>query len=735
MIDQFERYYTEKLWVTIPEVYRHEDGLDTPNKGVLRALVEILAAQAAVVRRSQDRLWDDQFIELCNEWAVPYIGELLGTRLLSAQNARGRRVDVAKTIYYRRRKGTPRILEELIADISGWDGKMTEGFQRLVRARHGLDPKPTAFAGHFSGTMPGGVADLRNTRAAELADGPFEEYHHTPDMRRQGRYGITKLNFFLYKLSAYRVEDATPFSLGDGRRFTFDPSGRSIQLFSQSKRPDDWDNWHSAQAWELAAPIPCRLLGHAAYQISDETMQQLVAIGSITPAQSTELVVLRGLYFKNEATLRSALSSLPSAAVFVASIGSFLRHSLVADCGKRALLPDGIAAPDDSSVSVMIGANTPTAEHIAAGNLHNWAALPASDKNTLIDPEHGRFAAIDAAIAPNVPVLGTYHYGFSGKIGAGTHNRPEVENTIPDIIFDKGGAIAAAEIHDGRVHQFDNNLRYGPIGNKLSVANLRFQAANQMRPYLRLESDWVLNTGANSEAHLVFDGLWLGGLGNAPCALVLRGDYERVTFKNCTLDPGGDVNALGETLHPVMLRIEGNVENLMIDACIMGPIEASGSAVVESLCICDSIVQSVGAGVAAIRVDTGMTSLQNVTVFGEMQVHRLEASDSIVTDAVQVLDTQTGCFRFSAAPRISRLPRPYEAFLFANDTNHWFSSRKFGRPTFAQISDTAPIALQRGAENGAEMGAFNSLMNPIKLDGLRTKVEEYMPFGLVAQFV
>jgi hypothetical protein len=113
--DKYKEYYQEKFWELIPSLYKNEDGLNTnPNPNVLRALIEVMAEQAAIVRRSQDRLWEDQFIDTCDDWAVPYIGDLLGTRLLSALNKRGRRIDVAKTIYYRRRKGIPRVLEELI---------------------------------------------------------------------------------------------------------------------------------------------------------------------------------------------------------------------------------------------------------------------------------------------------------------------------------------------------------------------------------------------------------------------------------------------------------------------------------------------------------------------------------------------------------------------------------------------------------------------------------------------
>ena len=110
MPDRFERYYTEKIWEWIPAVYKDEDGL-AANPDVLRSLVEIIATQAATARRSIDRLWEDAFIELCDDWAVPYIGDLVGTRLVHALNRRGRRVDVARTIFYRRRKGTPRVLE------------------------------------------------------------------------------------------------------------------------------------------------------------------------------------------------------------------------------------------------------------------------------------------------------------------------------------------------------------------------------------------------------------------------------------------------------------------------------------------------------------------------------------------------------------------------------------------------------------------------------------------------
>jgi hypothetical protein len=115
-------------------------------------------------------------------------------------------------------------------------------------------------------------------------------------------------------------------------------------------------------------------------------------------------------------------------------------------------------------------------------------------------------------------------------------------------------------------------------------------------------------------------------------------------------------------------------------------------------------------------------------------VHRLYASETLVTDRATVTDTQNGCFRFSAAKEGSRLPRPYESHTITN-AHHYFTSSRFGHPGYGQLSKTAPMELKRGAENGSEIGAFSGLINPIKLDSLRTKVNEFMPFGLIPIFI
>jgi hypothetical protein len=316
--DELERYYTEKIWEWIPAVYKDEDGL-RPRPDVLRSIVIILARQAAIARRSIDRLWDDQFIEICDDWAIPYIGDLVGTRLVHELNRRGRRVDVARTIFYRRRKGTPLVLETLSRDITGWEGTVVESFRRLARTRHGLDPEPAELEGFVTRTPPGGWAQLTSTRVAELVDGPFDEMAHTPDFRqlrgKLGRYNIPKLNFHLFRLLPFEINFATAARFGDGR-FTFDPSGRDNPLFRPGQRADP-PKCGPPREWELPAPIPCRLLGAAYYTITADVIDRLVTVGLSQPA-ADELSRYVNVLFRSEARLRETVESLSESAAILA---------------------------------------------------------------------------------------------------------------------------------------------------------------------------------------------------------------------------------------------------------------------------------------------------------------------------------------------------------------------------------------------------------------------------------
>ena len=199
-LDRYQAFYTRKLWELLPAIYRAEDSTDFDRQGPLGELVARVGAEAAVVRRSIDRLWEDQSIETCDDWVIAYLGDLLATNLVANMDPPRQRVDVAKTIHYRRRKGTVPLLEELATDITGWGARVVEFFRRMGRTRHLLDPaigpavtatdprfrlqQAEGLIGPRTHTGAGGLADLRDVLGAAMTDTAFDEYFHTGDVRR-----------------------------------------------------------------------------------------------------------------------------------------------------------------------------------------------------------------------------------------------------------------------------------------------------------------------------------------------------------------------------------------------------------------------------------------------------------------------------------------------------------------------------------------------------------------------
>jgi hypothetical protein len=725
--DDYERVFAEQLWSLIPAVYRDLDGRQE-QRGTLRAFVEAVAAELAQARRSIDRLGEDPFVERADSWALPYLADLVATRLVSARNPRGRRVDVAKTIYYRRRKGTVRVLEELISDITGWDGVVVEEFRRLARTRHGLDPDPDPLRGHVTGTPPGGTADLRSTRGAELAGGPFDEFHHTPDVRRargvDGRHGVPKLGFHLYRLPAWPLSGVTPGAGPDATSFTTDPSGRDVPLFQRRSRAADWEAWVAAREWDVAAPMRCRVLGDDDYLITDAVVADLVAATALPPTAAGHLRRLVGVRIDGEAGLRTAVRSLPAAsatAIQGAAVWSALvERALVADCGKAVLVPGSVA------IETTPGTFLPTAQ-LGAGNLVDWTT-PTTGPGVVLDPERGRLRF--TGLVPDAALTSTHHIGAAGPVGAGPWIR-SAGLAPPGTVLSGGGAIAAGAVAVDGTTEISDNLSYSGLPDSADVVALVFQAADRRRPYVRLGTGWTIDTGAHVESTAVVDGIWLGA-GAAAAAVRLRGDFERVHLRYSTLDPGG-VSATGATLGAVTLRIEGDVEKLELDRVICGPIEVATGGSIETIVVRDSIIDAGSLG-QALLAPLSSLDVARSTIIGRVDVNRVSATEVLAAGVVDVTDTHHGCWRFSAALPGSRLPRPYRSPVLTSVAGV-FTSLRFGDPGYTQLSAVAPAAIARGAEDTSELGVWSSLGHPIRLDGLRAKVEEFAPFGLVPFFV
>jgi hypothetical protein len=221
---------------------------------------------------------------------------------------------------------------------------------------------------------------------------------------------------------------------------------------------------------------------------------------------------------------------------------------------------------------------------------------------------------------------------------------------------------------------------------------------------------------------------------------------QQVTLRNVTLDPGGErarVKPCQAVAIPyVRLLIKGEVQQLLIDRCVTGPIEeakgAGSPCAVGQVTIRDSIVQSIDDNQPAILLPTGTLCIERSTVLGRIEVDRLYATELLAGDITVAADNQHGCFRFSAGPSdpAMRLPRQFESHLIAGGIEpYFFVSTRFGDPGFAQLSGGVPQVIERGAENGSEIGAFSRVLAPIKADDLRTKLDEYAPMNTICGLV
>ena len=199
------------------------------------------------------QLYDDLFVETCADWAVPYIGDLIGYEPLHALGrTRGlARAEVAHTIALRRRKGTVPVLEQLARDVTGWNARAVEYFQLLATTQYMNHLRP------FNHYAP----DLRRWEPLARIGGAFESIPHTVEVRRiesgRGRFNIPNVGLFLWRLGAYRHTRSPAVRLDD-RRWFVSPLGQPLQLFTNPIAEDEIT--HLAEPINVPDPIGRRSL-------------------------------------------------------------------------------------------------------------------------------------------------------------------------------------------------------------------------------------------------------------------------------------------------------------------------------------------------------------------------------------------------------------------------------------------------------------------------------------------
>lgn len=735
---------------------------DKRTRGPLKALFAILAEQVAVLEEDLAQLYDDQFIETCAEWVVPYIGDLVGTRgLFYYPNAKklSRRAQVANTLAYRRRKGTASVLEQLARDVTEWDASVVEYFQLLATTQYmnHLRPENLSFTSvrgrHFAGlggqaTKEGPAeASERQWLALEYANSPtdnepcapgyagpcwrtqspFDRLTRTADVRnvesRRGRYNIPNVGIFLWRIGSYSVTDAPAYRVADvgdpttdGRRFLFNAAGRGTQLYNRPVTEDEIT--HLSEPLNVPAPLGRRVL--------DRFLE---------------------IYYGDDDGSRDTGNSL-----LVGLNGG----SVVGGEPPPRSLRDLVKVCDLSD------------KKDAGGNVVGWHHHPAN--KIAIDPVLGRLAFPKTRSAPRA-VRVTYHYGFGAEMGGGEYGRAEtftkletvvrvVHRTPRDTIkegFDALNALLAADprLPGGVVEIADNDYYAALRAHVPARRQVELRAADERRPCIVLNSGAVVTGGQDGEA--VLNGLLIAA-GVLRVALLSGNRLGKLVLRHCTIAPGPSpaFPRFNVPAHPTPvpnLVVEIPDVEVEIDSCILGGLRVhEGSRVRVRNSIIDAGAETAVA-YEGLNGPGGPLDIENSTVVGRVHTERVEASNTIFLAGFKPGDAwpgpaspmrapvlaqrvQEGCVRFSYVPPGSHVPRPFHCQP-AKGTDDArvrpsFNSLRYGDAAYGQLSRHCAAEIREGADDGAEMGAFHDLYQPQRVANLRARLDEYLRFGLEA---
>lgn len=214
----------------LPEIYRIKDedlsklylveGQPMPSYQ-LKKYLEPVEEMFSAVHENIESLYHDLFIETCDRWVIPYIGDLLGTTHLSGDEWM-LRADVADTVALRRRKGTLGAIELLAYILTKWGVHSVELLENMVWNQHLNHQRPDE-----GGTPPyslppirpvtpirGGTITLRDPSLLAQLDTPFDPFAHVADVNPpetgQIRYNLPNLAIYLWRLKDYRLDISKP---------------------------------------------------------------------------------------------------------------------------------------------------------------------------------------------------------------------------------------------------------------------------------------------------------------------------------------------------------------------------------------------------------------------------------------------------------------------------------------------------------------------------------------------
>jgi len=715
----------DRLYDLLPAVHPNRDAAEGEP---LRALLQVIAEQVALIEEDIERAYDNWFIETCEDWVVPYIGALVGYEPVGPVGQAARRAgaltprrEVANTIRYRARKGTLRLLERLAADVAGWPALAVEFRERLAQSQSLRLRRPDR----------GGIADIR--QPLHGLGSPLDRLARTADLRRlgsartAGTHGPGNVGLFLWRLRAFPVTRAPARCCEEvgPHCFTFSLLGNDTPLFArpQPERADRPRVPERIGRRALAAP---RARGERAahpspaYYGVDEVDGQAVA--------------------------RSLAIWAP-------------------DWPKKGANPSNPIPPD----------------RIIIADLEDWTYLPRLN-HVALDPERGRIAFPPRQL-PKSQVKVSYHYGFPAEIGGGEYQRPLAQEPEAKVIrvagvkqlraalehWAEGGAPQGGEPRHEVIEIADSGVYVLPVRIHLEPGEtLQLRAAQRTRPVIGLV-DWeagatdALSVTGGKDSRFTIDGMMIYGRG-----VHVEGALRSLTVRHSTLVPGWWLGPDCDPKRPAEPSIEvlDSGVCITVERSIVGSIQVNNDEVGTDAIrvrVSDSIVDATGAdcdspqcealGAAGSRIAFANARFVRSTIIGRVMTHAVELGEnSLFLGRMTVARRQLGCLRFCYVTPGSRTPRRFqcqpdlvEAALnlpkgpAPKGSPHpeveeararvrpRFDSLRYGRPDYCRLALGCPEEISRGADDESEMGVYHHLHLGMRAANLRARLEEYVP--------
>ena len=706
----------DQLYALLPAIYRTRDA---QNGEPLKALMRVIAEQSSIVEENIQQLYDDEFIETCAQWVIPYIGELIGYSPIYqiSGTSNSSRAEVANTIGYRRRKGTVLALEQVAMDVSGRRAKAVEFFKRLITTTSMRHVRPYHAA----------TADLRRGSQLERIDSAFDTLNRTVDVRRiaprvrdasdpdpapldvalhgGGRFNIPDIGVYLWRWKPFAVTDAPALRVDD-RRYRFSPLGQDIPLFNALAPRDSFSRLTARM--DVSQPITRRELFANLNQLYGPDASIEISLDGVAVPASR--ICSRNLSRESGGTWGCTEAG---------------KVAIDPELGRIQLAPD-LPVPGQVQVNYCYGFPA----EIGGGPYDRTPSLPALDT--------GQFDFTAVVGSGSTPTLesAVAAWNLEPPGSQGLIVLPGFTSLVADLTGPAGILLPAqsrlwivsAEPHpDGSDFTYEN-----------SCATLRGNLEVQGVAGAASESGEIPPAG-----QLTLSGIWISGTFTA------LGGPANVQLMDCTLVPGIALKGDGTAEHPGQpsVVISTGEVSLSLIRSITGPVVASVEGTSR---ICSSIVDA-GSRCAVAYAAPDLASegadlhIEDSTVIGKVRVRLLElASNTIFLARLARHDSwsaalwcsrrQAGCVRFCFLPAKTLAPQQYRCL--PPDPGHEdlflpkFVTLQYGHPSYGLLSGDTPMAVWTGADNGSQMGVYYLLQETEAVRNVQVRAPEFLPFGL-----